>query len=155
VRELAEEGTIVLALRARTAEQAIRELATALAAGTPLDGNVLAETVLHDEEAINCGVGDGVALPHARLPGLSRPILAFGRAPRGIDVNAPDGKPAQLFFLLVVPRDQPNRALDIYVSIMQSVATEERREALLAAKDRADVLATLAETERSASLATA
>jgi Kef-type K+ transport system membrane component KefB/mannitol/fructose-specific phosphotransferase system IIA component (Ntr-type) len=155
VRELAEEGSIVLALRARTAEQAIRELATALAAGTPLDGNVLAGTVLHDEEAINCGVGDGVALPHARLAGLPRPILAFGRAPRGIDVNAPDGKPAQLFFLLVVPRDQPNRALDIYVSIMQSVATEERRDALLAAKDRADLLATFADAERSASLATA
>ncbi|MGZ3418245.1 MAG: cation:proton antiporter domain-containing protein [Polyangiales bacterium] len=153
VRGLAEEGAILGQLRARTAEQAIRELAHALAAGTPLDGNVLAETVLDNEEAITCGIGDGIAMPHARLDALPRPMLAFGRAPRGIDVNAPDGKPAQLFFLLLVPRDQPNRALDIYVSIMQAVGTEERREELLGAKDRSEILAAFAHAERSASLA--
>lgn len=144
VRALAEEGAVLPLLRARTAEQAIRELSQALALGTPIDGNVLAETVLEDEEAIACGLSDGVALPHARIRDLPRPMLAIGRAPHGIDVNAPDGIPAQIFFLLLIPESQANRALDVYVSIVQTVSSEEHRKELLDARDRAEMLDVLA-----------
>jgi Kef-type K+ transport system membrane component KefB/mannitol/fructose-specific phosphotransferase system IIA component (Ntr-type) len=149
LRALAEEGAVVPALRARTAEQAIRELALSLAAGTPIDGNALAESVLENEEAIACGLSNGVALPHARIPNIPRPMLAIGRATPGIDVNAPDGLPAQLFFLLLVPANSPTEALEIYVSIVQAVATEEQRKLLLDARDRAELLEVIGRGESS------
>jgi Kef-type K+ transport system membrane component KefB/mannitol/fructose-specific phosphotransferase system IIA component (Ntr-type) len=145
LRTLAEEGAILPAMRARTAEQAIRELAQALAAGTPMDGGFLAEEVLHDEEAIACGLSDGVALPHARIANLPRPMLAIGRSQQGIDVNAPDGLPAHLFFLLLIPEKQSDLALDVYAWIVQAVATEERRRSLLEADNRNGILAVLSE----------
>lgn len=147
LRTLAEEGAVVPLLRARTAEQAIRELAQALAAGTPIDGNVLAESVLEHEGAIACGLSDGVALPHARIVNLPRPMLAIGRAPHGIDVNAPDGQVASLFFMLLIPDTHAAQALNIYVSIVQAVASAEQRRALLDATDRAAILDVLAQAE--------
>jgi PTS system nitrogen regulatory IIA component len=62
---------------------------------------------LHDREQLHStGIGDGVALPHARnaLVGLvDKSIIVFGRHAKGIPYGAIDGKPAQLFFLLIAP----------------------------------------------------
>jgi PTS system nitrogen regulatory IIA component len=62
---------------------------------------------LHDREQLHStGIGDGVALPHARnaLVGLvDKPVIIFGRHAKGIPYGAIDGKPAQLFFLLIAP----------------------------------------------------
>ena len=62
---------------------------------------------LHEREQLHStGIGDGVALPHARnaLVGLvDRPVIVFGRHTEGIPYGAIDGKPAQLFFLIVAP----------------------------------------------------
>jgi mannitol/fructose-specific phosphotransferase system IIA component (Ntr-type) len=58
------------------------------------------------EQLHSTGIGDGIALPHARnaLVGLvDRPIIVFGRHPSGIAYGAIDGIPARLFFLLVAP----------------------------------------------------
>lgn len=143
VRVLAEQGVVLPTMRARTAEQAIRELSQALAAGTPMDGSVLAETVLAHDGAISCGLSDGVALPHARIPKLPRVMLAIGRCADGIDVDAADGMPARLFFLLLIPADKPDQALDVYGAIMEVVTLAEARTALLAARDRSGVLEAL------------
>jgi PTS system nitrogen regulatory IIA component len=62
---------------------------------------------LHEREQLHStGIGDGVALPHARnaLIGLvDKSIIVFGRHAKGIPYGAIDGKPAQLFFLLIAP----------------------------------------------------
>ena len=62
---------------------------------------------LHErEELYSTGIGDGVALPHARnaLVGLvDQPIIVFGRSAAGIPFGAVDAQPAKLFFLLVAP----------------------------------------------------
>ncbi|MCU0789073.1 MAG: PTS sugar transporter subunit IIA, partial [Verrucomicrobia bacterium] len=62
---------------------------------------------LHEREQLHStGIGDGVALPHARnaLVGLvDQPVIAFGRHSTGIPYGAIDGEPARLFFLLVAP----------------------------------------------------
>src|SRR3954464_7988444 len=62
---------------------------------------------LHEREQLHStGIGDGVALPHARngLVGLvEKPVIVFGRHPHGISFGAIDNKPVQLFLLLLAP----------------------------------------------------
>jgi mannitol/fructose-specific phosphotransferase system IIA component (Ntr-type) len=62
---------------------------------------------LHEREQLySTGIGDGIALPHARnaLVGLvDKPVIVFGRHTPGIPYGAVDGLPARLFFLLVAP----------------------------------------------------
>lgn len=74
-------------------------------------------------------------------------MLAIGRALHGVDVNAPDGQAAKLFFMLLIPEGQADQALGTFVVIVQAVATEAQRTALLEAKDRADILDALGKTE--------
>jgi mannitol/fructose-specific phosphotransferase system IIA component (Ntr-type) len=72
----------------------------------PSTRETLLKALREREQLHSTGIGDGVALPHARnaLVGLvAEPIIVFGRHPQGIGYGAIDGKPTYLFFLLVAP----------------------------------------------------
>ena len=49
------------------------------------------------------GLGEEIAFPHARLNGLERPLIAFATLRNGVDFDAPDGRPARLVFLFLLP----------------------------------------------------
>lgn len=53
---------------------------------------------------MSTAVEEGIALPHARLPTLLKPVILFGRSLQGIEWNSPDGKPAHLIFLILTPK---------------------------------------------------
>jgi len=88
--------------------------------------------VLRDRERLgSTGVGDGVALPHGKLPGLSRLLVGFGRSRVGVDFESQDGQPAHLFFLLVAPEDSSGQHLRTLARISRICKTAAFRERLL------------------------
>jgi mannitol/fructose-specific phosphotransferase system IIA component (Ntr-type) len=139
VRSLLEEGAVLLDLRARSAEQAVRELAADLAAARSLDGSVMADAVLEFGTDLG-GLQDGVALPMARIQGLPATMLAFGRSDRGLDFNAVDGKPAHLVFLLLVPESAVADATEVQAAVVRLVETGAQRQLLLGATSRSELL---------------
>ncbi len=75
-------------------------------AGQPEAQRTLLRALQEREQLHSTGIGDGIALPHARnaIVGLvDRPIIVFGRHPTGVSYGAIDGLPARLFFLLIAP----------------------------------------------------
>jgi nitrogen PTS system EIIA component len=75
-------------------------------ADRPADRETLVRALREREDLHSTGIGDGIALPHARnaLVGLvDRPVIVFGRHATGIPFGAIDAQPAQLFFLLIAP----------------------------------------------------
>jgi len=108
LHELLSPATIKLALAARDRESVLLELVNLIPKieEHPAMRDTLLRA-LHDREQLHStGIGDGIALPHARnaLVGLvDKPVIVFGRHPTGIPYGAIDGKPAQLFFLLIAP----------------------------------------------------
>lgn len=75
-------------------------------AGQPEAQRTLLRALQEREQLHSTGIGDGIALPHARnaIVGLvDRPIIVFGRHPTGVSYGAIDGMPARLFFLLIAP----------------------------------------------------
>lgn len=97
---------------------------------------------LHEREQLyTTGIGDGVALPHARnaLVGLvDRPVIVFGRHADGIPYGSIDGAPARLFFLLVAPT--VTQHLAILARISRLLRNPKLRQGLLAAEDSAKVI---------------
>jgi PTS system nitrogen regulatory IIA component len=95
---------VVLNLASDAKEAVLAEMAGAVAGAEPsIDAGVLLK-VLQDREALqSTGIGEGVAIPHGKLPGLHRLIASFARSRAGVDFASIDGQPTQLFFLLVVP----------------------------------------------------
>jgi mannitol/fructose-specific phosphotransferase system IIA component (Ntr-type) len=107
-------ATIRLDIQARDKAEVFGVLVEALtAAGKAGPGLPLLEEVLRREQVLSTGVGNGVALPHARLDGFPGFALAFGRPVRPLDVGAVDGRPADLFFLLIADRRDPSTIVRI------------------------------------------
>jgi PTS system nitrogen regulatory IIA component len=78
-------------------------LSTRAAAGAGLDADEVVTHILKREELGSTGVGNGVALPHARLVGLKAPISLLVRLRRAIDFEAIDDRPVDIVFLLLLP----------------------------------------------------
>ncbi len=104
IMDILLRDAVVLNLASDAKEDVLAEMAGAVAgAESSIDGDVLLK-VLQDREALqSTGIGEGVAIPHGKLPGLHRLIASFARSRSGVDFASIDGQPTHLFFLLVVP----------------------------------------------------
>jgi mannitol/fructose-specific phosphotransferase system IIA component (Ntr-type) len=109
--------TVLLAMPAADAGQAIDRLAAAAAAEARLDVEAVRRAVLDREALQSTGLGSGLAMPHARIPGLDRPVAALGQLAAGVDFDAPDGEPARLVLLLLLPAGDSDGQLDILADV--------------------------------------
>ncbi len=100
-------------LQAFSSRMAIHELTTLACAASGLDTSKVEAAVWEREEILPTGIGNGVALPHARIEGISKPIVAVGISATGIDFDAPDDKLAHVIFLILTPVDAPDTQLEI------------------------------------------
>jgi mannitol/fructose-specific phosphotransferase system IIA component (Ntr-type) len=89
-----------------------------------------------------------VAIPHAAVEGLEKPVLALGRAPHGIDFDAPDGKPAKIIFLLLIPPKAYEEEVRILASIARAVFDDKARADLMNADGFDEVTRALARSAR-------
>src|SRR5712671_4437007 len=105
IAEFLREDLIVPDLQSADKAGVRRELCTPLARAHGLDAGRLTEVLLEREKLGSTGVGDGVAIPHGKLPGVPNLLAAFGRSKRGVDFSAIDGKPTFLFFVLFAPEN--------------------------------------------------
>ena len=71
----------------------------------------LVEVLWERERLGSTAIGDGIAIPHGKLPALKSVLGAFGRHVAGVDFESLDGSPTQLFFLLVAPEDSVGQHL--------------------------------------------
>jgi mannitol/fructose-specific phosphotransferase system IIA component (Ntr-type) len=141
-------GAFIARLAATTSARAIEELGNALrpAIGDMVEPALIA--VLERELVAPTGLGDDVAIPHAAVEGLSRPVVALGLAPQGIDFDAPDGRPARIVFLLLLPPKSFEREVRVLASLARSVFDEQARNALLATKSTEEAVNCLDEHGR-------
>jgi mannitol/fructose-specific phosphotransferase system IIA component (Ntr-type) len=114
-------------LKARSRGEAVAELATAAAGVAGLNAAEVIDGVMIREEIMATGIGHGLAVPHARLRGLERPVVAVGLSAAGIDFDAPDGRPAQLIFLLLTPIHDDGAHLELLADIATVFKGEEIR----------------------------
>lgn len=103
ITEFLAPADVIVGLRANTKENLIRELARRAALATGIDAAVIGNALQAREQLGSTGLGKGFALPHARVPGLTRFFGAFARLARSIDFQAIDDAPVDLVFLLLIP----------------------------------------------------
>ena len=144
--DLLESTNIQLNLRQNQRDEILLELVSYIPEiSTRPDLQQTLLRALRDREQLHStGIGDGVALPHARnaLVGLvEKPVIVFGRHPQGIPFGAIDGKPTRLFFLLVAPNVTQHLAMLARISRLLrdpklrrdllAAATPEKAQALI------------------------
>lgn len=124
---------IVPELKGTVRDEVITELVEALIATGELGKCTAAEVieaVLAREMQATTGIGKGVALPHAKLKGLTKPIGAIGRSSAGIDFAALDSKPVYSVILLLSSPDGPDEHLQAMEAIFKHVQRDMFRKFL-------------------------
>ncbi len=101
--DLLPPGSVVLGLKAGSKRQVLRTLADRVAADEGLDGGKVLDALLEREKLGTTGIGDGLAIPHAKLDGLDRLVGVFARLEQPVDFEALDDEPVDLLFLLLAP----------------------------------------------------
>src|SRR6201998_3808154 len=101
--DLVAPNAVIPALKVTSKKQAIQELSAKAAKLSGQNERVIFETLLQREKLGSTGCGNGIAIPHGKLPKLERLFGLFARLDRPVDFEALDGQPVDLIFLLLAP----------------------------------------------------
>ncbi|MBC7442457.1 MAG: PTS sugar transporter subunit IIA [Ramlibacter sp.] len=146
VLDYIDERTIVLDVDETDRDSMIRTLAGLMSAtGRVQDEAAVAQAAFDREEHGTTGIGDGIAIPHAKSDGVTSPVIAFARSRAGVDWSSADGSKATLIFLIAVPADAAgNEHLKVLAQLSRALMKPAFRAAIRAAETPADVLEALA-----------
>ena len=132
---------VLVDLRATTKREVLEEICSAVAAAEPAaDRGKLVEVLAERERLQSTGIGEGVAIPHGKIPGLPRLVAAFAKSKAGVDFDSVDGQKTHLFFVLVMPEHAGGQHLKALARISRSLRDASFRRAVEAAATREEVL---------------
>ena len=135
IAEFLREDLVLPDLASTDKAGVLGELCAGLARAYPsLHAGRLTETLLERERLGSTGIGEGVAIPHGKLPGLPGLIAAFARKKAGLDFAAIDGKPTYLFFVLFAPDNSAGLHLKALARISRLFKQPQFRQAILDAE---------------------
>lgn len=140
--KFSDENLVSFGIQATTKEEAIEELVELAASSNMVkDAERLLIDVKEREELVTTGVGYGVAFPHAKTRSVKGIVIVFGRSEQGIEFDAMDHKPVNLFFLIAAPEDAIGQHLNVMARLSYLMKSAENRQTLLDAGSPGDVLA--------------
>ncbi len=105
------------------------------------------EGILAREKEFSTAVGDGIAIPHAKVAAVKNPGLAAMTIPGGVDWNAPDGEKADLVFMIAAPDGEANTHLEMLANLSAMLMHEEFANALRSAKTPQEFLKVIDDAE--------
>lgn len=143
------EQTVKVRLDAGDKEAAIREMATLLGTtGKVADAEELVRTALRREAQGTTGLGEEIAIPHAKTDAVTSPLVGFARSAEGIEWGSLDGTKARLIFMIAVPEAAAgDEHLRILALLSRKLMDTGFRERLTAAPDERAVLDVLGEIQ--------
>jgi PTS system nitrogen regulatory IIA component len=138
---------VIPELAARNKQEVLQELSAAMASANPtLNREHLVFALREREKLSSTGIGEGIAIPHAKLSELTHLLASFGVSHAGIDFDAIDGKPTHLFFALIAPENSAGIHLKALARISRLFKSAQFRTAIMQAKT-ADEIYTLVARE--------
>ena len=140
--------TVIPMLASREKNAALQEMADWLAAHSFLDKKRVLEVLLERERISTTAIGEGVAIPHGKLPGVERVLGVFGRSLEGVDFASLDGRPTHLFFVLIAPENAAADHLKALARISRLLKDEAFRRRLMEGKTSQEIFQAIAEEDQ-------
>ncbi|WP_147532220.1 PTS fructose transporter subunit IIABC [Bacillus marasmi] len=142
ITQLLTEETVTLSISGSSKANAIDTLVEVLdKAGKLSDKNAYKAAIIAREEQSTTGIGEGIAIPHAKTTAVKQAAIAFGRSEQGVDYQSLDGQPAFLFFMIAAPEGANNTHLEALSRLSSILMNEEAREELRRASSAREVIA--------------
>jgi PTS system nitrogen regulatory IIA component len=141
---------VLPALRVSGKKQALQELAAHAARLTALPENAIYEALLQRERLGSTGIGEGIAIPHGKLPGLTRIFGLVARLEKPINFEALDGQQVDILFLLLAPEGAGADHLKALARVARVLREPGLIERVRATKDATALYAIMTEMPKAA-----
>ncbi len=136
-----KENLIDLELQGKNKNEVIGELVELLSKSRKIRNKKLFfKAMLEREKLGSTGIGNGVAIPHAKSDYVSKLVAAFGLSKKGIDFDSLDGEAAYIFFLLVAPQDSAGPHLKALARISRLLKDKYFRDGLRACTEEKSII---------------
>ncbi|WP_334332558.1 PTS fructose transporter subunit IIABC [Companilactobacillus sp. HBUAS59544] len=140
LKQLLLKDAMIMDLKATTKEEAIEEMVDKYyQVGVIDDKDLYKSDILKREAQTSTGIGDGIAMPHARDKAVKRATVLFAKSEKGIDYKSLDGQPAYLFFMIAAPDGADNLHLQALAALSSLLINPELVKNLKAAKTADEV----------------
>ncbi|WP_078395167.1 PTS fructose transporter subunit IIABC [Shouchella patagoniensis] len=144
ISDLLKQDTMILDLQSSSKAEVIEELVSKLdEAGRLNNKEDYMKAIWAREEQSTTGLGEGIAIPHAKTAAVKTPAIAFGRSKEGIDYEALDGQPSHLFFMIAASEGANNEHLATLSKLSTFLMDDSFRKNLLSATSLNDVISTI------------
>ncbi|WP_347321377.1 fructose-specific PTS transporter subunit EIIC [Rossellomorea sp. RS05] len=141
ITELLTKETIQLNISSDSKSGVIDELVKVLdKAGKLQDVQEFKKAILNREAQSTTGIGEGIAIPHAKTAAVKSPAIAFGKSVEGLDYESLDGTPAHLFFMIAATDGANQTHLEALSRLSSLLMDPEVRQALLSAQSEDEVI---------------
>jgi PTS system nitrogen regulatory IIA component len=147
--DLIAPEAIISRLPATTRKQALQTMADTLSKAAGVSARAVFDAVLIRERLSGTGLGEGVAVPHASVPGVTHPVGAFARLETPIDFDALDARPADLVFMLISSPEKGADHLKALARVSRFFRRADMRERLRAARGMDELAALFASSVHS------
>ena len=143
------QETITVDLKSETKKEAIKELCGLLSSAGKLDNvDKMVEVLMEREKLGSTGIGQGVAIPHAKAAWAKKQLAAIGISKKGVKFDALDGEPVHIFFMLVGPVDSAGLHLKTLARISRLLKDKFFRLALRESKTAEEVVKAIQEEDK-------
>lgn len=142
---------INLSLQAKGKKETLEELADLLARQRIIPDREKLVSVLMERESLgSTGVGNGIAIPHAKTDLTKKIVIAFAKSDKGIEFDSLDGKPVYLVFLIIAPEGAHETYLRVLARISRLLHEEKIRNELRTAQSPRQVINLIRKEEKEA-----
>lgn len=149
ILDFLEKDSIELNLKAKNKKEAIEEIVEILKKKNAIiDKDITIESLLEREELGSTGVGQGIAIPHSKTKGVKELIGAFAISKNGVEFDALDGEPVNIFFLLLAPEGAAGVMLKALARVSNFFKNKYYRKKILEASDKEAVIQIIEEEEK-------
>jgi len=147
---LLKENLIELELEGEDKSEIIGELVDIIInSGKGKNKKSLVSAILARENLGSTAIGNGVAVPHAKIDSIKHTVLAFGRSAAGVDFNSLDGEKTHLFFMLISPKEDIGAHLKILAKISHLIKDRFMVGLFKKANSKKEILSMIANLEKS------
>lgn len=148
ISDFLKPKSIIMEIKSKEKIAAIKELVNHMVENKFVsDGERFLNALAKRENLESTGIGDGIAIPHARTDAVDDLILAFARSPGGVDFSSIDGKPSHIIFLIASPENKKSEYIMALAKLSRLLRKEPVRQQLRAAKSPEEILKIIKENE--------
>ena len=119
INDLLIKEVMIMDLKSTTKEGVIDEMVASLKVNNRInDADLFKEGIMHRESLTSTGLGDGIAMPHAKTTAVNEATVLFAKSTNGVDYDSLDGQPAHLFFMIAAPEGANDTHLQALANLL-------------------------------------